>query len=90
MIMPGVTIGDNVLIAGGSVVTKSIPSNVVVGGNPARYICTVDEYVSRNLKYNTETKGLSKEEKKKFLLSLDENKFISKNYLNCKKTIKNG
>ncbi len=35
-IMPGVSIGDNVLIASGSVVTKSIPSNVVVAGNPAK------------------------------------------------------
>ena len=36
--MPGVTIGDNVLVAGESVVTKSVPSNSVVAGNPARII----------------------------------------------------
>ena len=35
--MPGVTIGSNVLVAAGSVVTKTIPNNVVVGGNPVRY-----------------------------------------------------
>jgi maltose O-acetyltransferase len=38
VINPGVTIGDNVVIASGSVVTKDIPNNVVVGGNPARII----------------------------------------------------
>lgn len=37
-ILPGVTIGNNVVIGGGSVVTKDFPSNVVIGGNPARII----------------------------------------------------
>ena len=37
-ILPGVTIGDNVVIGAGSVVTRNIPSGVVVGGNPARII----------------------------------------------------
>lgn len=47
-IMPGVTVGDNVLIAAGSIVTKSIPSKVVVAGNPARYICSIEDYIERN------------------------------------------
>ena len=47
LIMPGVEIGDNVLIAAGSVVTKSIPSNVVVGGNPARIICSLEDSIVR-------------------------------------------
>ncbi|MFF2444685.1 maltose acetyltransferase domain-containing protein [Priestia megaterium] len=38
VINPGVAIGDNVVIASGSVVTKDIPNNVVVGGNPAKII----------------------------------------------------
>ena len=37
-IMPGVTIGDNTVIAGGSVVVKDIPSGVLAGGNPCRVI----------------------------------------------------
>lgn len=37
-ILPGVSIGDNVVIGAGSVVTKNIPSNVVIGGNPAKII----------------------------------------------------
>lgn len=38
IINPGVTIGNNVVIASGSVVTKDVPANVVVGGNPAKII----------------------------------------------------
>ena len=78
LIMPGVQIEDNVLIGAGSVVTKSVPSDVVVAGNPAKIICTTDDYLNKNLKYNTNTKGLSKDAKKKFLLSMSENRFIVK------------
>lgn len=42
VINPGVSIGDNVVVASGAVVTKSVPANVVVGGNPARIIRTLD------------------------------------------------
>lgn len=37
-IMPGVTIGENAIIAGGAVVTKDVAPNTIVGGNPARVI----------------------------------------------------
>lgn len=37
-IMGGVSIGDNTVIAAGSVVTKSIPANVLAGGNPCKVI----------------------------------------------------
>ncbi len=40
-------IGDNVIIGAGSVVTKDIPSNVVAAGNPARVICTMEEYYAK-------------------------------------------
>ena len=39
----GVTIGDNSIIAAGSVVTNDIPSNVIAGGNPCRVIRTITE-----------------------------------------------
>ena len=38
VIAPGVTIGSNVVVAAGAVVTKDVPDNCVVGGNPARII----------------------------------------------------
>lgn len=78
LIMPGVTIGSHVIVAAGSVVTKSIPSNVVVGGNPAKIICAIDEFYEKNKKYNLSTKGLSYSEKRKILLNTDESKFVKK------------
>lgn len=42
-------IGDNVTIGAGLIVTKSVPDGEVWGGNPARKICKVDEYIERNL-----------------------------------------
>jgi len=81
MIMPGVAIGDNVLVAAGSVVTKSIPSGVVAGGNPARVICTIEEFKEKNTKFNVRSKSLSYEEKKKMLEKLDVNYFIKKPFM---------
>ena len=79
-IMPGVTIGEGAIVAAGSVVTKSVPPRTVVGGNPARYICTVDEYIQKNLEFNLQIHGknLSLKEKRKFLLTLPEEKFLKK------------
>lgn len=37
-ILPGVKIGDEVIVGAGAVVTKDVPSNVIVAGNPARII----------------------------------------------------
>jgi maltose O-acetyltransferase len=42
VVNPGVTIGENSVIGAGSVVTKSIPANVVAAGNPCKIIRKVD------------------------------------------------
>lgn len=42
VIVPGVTIGDNAVIAAGAVVTKDVPAGAVVGGNPAKIIKTIE------------------------------------------------
>ncbi len=47
LILPGVTIGDDVVIGAGSVVARDVPDNQVVAGNPARRICDTDAYIER-------------------------------------------
>lgn len=41
-ILPGVRIGENSIIGANAVVTKDVPSNTIVGGNPAKVIKTID------------------------------------------------
>ena len=41
-ILPGVTVGKNAIVAAGAVVTKDVPDNTVVGGNPAKFIKELD------------------------------------------------
>jgi len=41
IVLKGVTIGENSIVAAGSVVTKSIPSNCIAGGNPAKILKTI-------------------------------------------------
>jgi galactoside O-acetyltransferase len=43
VVLPGVTIGDHVVVGAGSIVTKDLPSNVVAVGNPCRVIRHLDE-----------------------------------------------
>lgn len=43
IIIGGVTLGENSVVAAGSVVTKNVPSNTLVGGNPARVIRSICE-----------------------------------------------
>lgn len=38
IILPGVSVGNNVIVAAGAVVTKDVPDNCIVGGNPAKVI----------------------------------------------------
>ena len=38
LILPGVTIGEGAVVAGGSVVTKDVPAYAIVGGTPAKII----------------------------------------------------
>lgn len=44
LIMPGITIGDNVVVGAGSVVTKDLPGNVVAVGNPCRILREIGDY----------------------------------------------
>lgn len=44
IVVPGITIGDNVVIGAGSVVTKDLPDNVIAVGNPCRILREVNEH----------------------------------------------
>lgn len=47
IIMGGVTIGPNAIVAAGSVVTKDVPKGTIVGGNPAKVIGRFDDYMKK-------------------------------------------
>ena len=47
VILPNVHIGTNSIIGAGSVVVNSIPPDTVAAGNPARVICSVEEYYNK-------------------------------------------
>ena len=76
LIMPGVTIGDHCIVAAGSVVTKSVPSGSMVGGNPAKVLGNIEDYYERNKQYDLRSKN--RPNKKEFLLSLPDSAFIKK------------
>lgn len=48
-ILPNVTIGPNAIVGAGSVVTRDVPPNTVVAGNPARPICSLEDYEKKCL-----------------------------------------
>jgi len=47
ILLPNITMGPNSIVGAGSVVTKDVPPNTVVAGNPAKQICTIDEYYQK-------------------------------------------
>ena len=47
IVLPNVEIGPNSVVGSGSVVTKTIPGGWVYAGNPAKKICTIEEYIEK-------------------------------------------
>lgn len=48
IVLPNVKIGNKVIVGAGTVISKDIPDNVVVVGNPYKVVCTYDEYMEKN------------------------------------------
>jgi len=84
-ILPGVSIGKNCIVGANSVVTKSIPDNCVVAGNPAKYITSSQSFLEKTIKFNAKTKGLKQSQKKAKLLSKEFNLFIKKQHIKVEK-----
>lgn len=53
-ILYDVKIGSNVVIAAGSIVTKDVPDNSIVGGVPAKVLCTFEEYIEKRKTFHME------------------------------------
>lgn len=51
IIMPGIHIGNNVVVAAGAIITKDVPNDVVIAGVPARILSSIAEYKKNGLKY---------------------------------------
>ena len=77
LIMPGVTIGDNCIVGAGAVVTKSIPSNSVAVGVPAKVIESSDSYIEKHKSHFLYTKYLKPKAKKNAILN-SQDKLIKK------------
>jgi len=67
IVMPGVTIGDDVIVGAGSIVTKDVPSGMVVAGVPARVIKTTGDYVDKVLSISFPTKNMPQAEKERYI-----------------------
>lgn len=49
LILPGTEIGDNTICGGGAVLHGKIPSNSIVAGNPAKRICSIEEWTRKHI-----------------------------------------
>lgn len=64
VVLPGVKIGDNVIIGACALVSRDIPPNSVAVGIPARVIKTIDDYMAKAISIGDNTKLLSRKAKK--------------------------
>lgn len=78
ILLPNTKIGNNVIVGAGSIVTKNIPDNVVAAGNPARVICSIEDWVNKqkcnmenNIFWNVDRDRMSKKELEEFNKRID-------------------
>lgn len=64
IILPGVTIGRNSVVAAGAVVRKDVEPGTVVGGTPARLLTTLEDYENRSLAKALHVRNLPHQEKR--------------------------
>lgn len=81
IVLPGIKIGPNSIVGSGSVVTKDVPPNTIVAGNPAKVITTVEKYMHK-IEAISQTKkifdedyyieNLDEERRKEIIKSIDD------------------
>jgi acetyltransferase-like isoleucine patch superfamily enzyme len=74
-VLPGTIIDNNVIVGAGSLVRGVLKENSVYAGVPAKYICSIDEYIEKNSNQFIQTKNLEKNDKYKFI-----NKWLKNNF----------
>jgi maltose O-acetyltransferase len=57
VILPGVEIGPRTIVGANSVVTRTLPQETVCAGNPARVLCTLDEYLEKHRRHLAATRA---------------------------------
>ena len=67
ILLPGATIGHNVIVGAVTIVRGQLKSNSVYAGAPARYICSLENYLDKHKDSFVNTKNLSKKDKAIFL-----------------------
>lgn len=78
IMLPGVEIGNNVVIAAGSVVTKSfLQEGIVIGGNPAKIIGSIEQMKLKYKENAFNIKGLNAEQVKELIIN-NEQKLLRK------------
>jgi acetyltransferase-like isoleucine patch superfamily enzyme len=71
ILLPGVSIGPNSVVAAGAVVTKDVPPGTIAGGVPANVLCTVEDYAQKCANESPAyDRTAYKDDKRKLLLNL--------------------
>jgi acetyltransferase-like isoleucine patch superfamily enzyme len=73
VLLPGTTIQNNVIVGAGSIVKGILEENSVYAGVPAKYICSLDEFLTRNRSRFSYFRDLNAEDKRKAIIE----RFIS-------------
>lgn len=83
-ILPGIKIGNNTIIGTKSLVSKDIPANVIASGNPAKVVCSIDDYILKQKSLFEKTLhfdesytiqgGITEEKKKELRKALENNR----------------